>query len=88
MSSLTGLTSPKEAPNTHYMMLHWGPLPQLTTEFVPQGLDTIKMSCKGINTSPMGVQKHTMIIYIKISFEVTNTTAFLASMCLTKIKLP
>ena len=67
MSSLTGLTSPKEAPNTHYMMLHWGPLPQLTTEFVPQVLDIVK-------TSRKGVQQHTMIIYIKVSSEVTNTS--------------
>ena len=54
-------------------MLHWGLLPQLTTEVVPQGLDIIKTSLKGINTSPMGVHQHTMIIYIRISSEVTNT---------------
>ena len=42
MSSLTGLTSLRETPNTHYMILHWGLLPQLTMEVVPQGLDTIK----------------------------------------------
>ena len=51
MSSMTGLTSPKETPNTHYMMLHWGLLPPLTTKVVPQGLDTIKTSCKEVNTS-------------------------------------
>ena len=65
----------REDPNTHYMMLHWGILPQLTTEVVPQGLDTIKTSHKEVNTSPMGVQQHTMIIYIIISSEVTNTSA-------------
>ena len=73
MSSLTWSTSPRETPNTHYMMLHWGLLPQLTTEVVPQGIDTIKTSRKDVNTSPMGVQQHTMIIHIKIYFEVTNT---------------
>ena len=78
MSSLTGPTSPRETPNTHYMMLHWGLLPRLTTEVVPQGLDTIKTSRKEANTSPMGVQQHTMIIYIKISSEVTNTSTFIS----------
>ena len=66
MSSLAGPTSPRETPSTHYMMLHWGLLPWITTEVVPQGLDTIK-------TSLMGVQQHTMIIHIRISSEVTNT---------------
>ena len=56
------------------MMLHWGIFPRLTTEFVPQGIDTIKASRKKENTSPMGVQQHTMIIYIGISFKVTNTS--------------
>ena len=72
--TLIGTTSPRETPNTHYMMLHWGLLPRLTTEVVPQGLDTIKTSRKEENMSPMGVQQHTMIIYIRISFEVTNTS--------------
>ena len=72
--SLTGPTSPRETPNTPYMMLHWGLFPPLTTEVVPQGLDTIKTSRKGVNTSPMGVQQHIMIRYIRISFEVTNTS--------------
>ena len=43
-------------------------------EVVPEGIETIKTSCKGVNTSPMGVQQHKMIIYIKISPEVTNTS--------------
>ena len=59
--------TPKEAPNTHCKMLHWGLLPRLTMEVVPQGIDTIKTPCKGVNTFPMGVQKYTMIIYIIIS---------------------
>ena len=66
MPSLTRLNSPGETPNTHYMMLHWGLLPRLTTEVVAQGLDTIKTSRNEANTSPMGVQQHTMIIYIRI----------------------
>ena len=69
---LAGLTSPIETPNTHYMMSHWGLLPRLTMEVVPQGLDTIKTSCNEVNSSPMGVQQHTMIVYIRISIEVTN----------------
>ena len=73
MSSLIGLNSPREAPNTHYMMLHWGLLPRITMEVLCQGLDTIKTSHKKVNTSPMGIQQHTMIIYIRISSEVTNT---------------
>ena len=43
-------------------------------EVVPQGLYIIKTSLKGVNTYPMGVQQHTMIIYIRISSEVTNTS--------------
>ena len=43
-------------------------------EVVTQGLDTINTSHKEENTSPMGVQQHTMIIYMIISFEVTNTS--------------
>ena len=80
--SLTGPTSPIVIPNTHYMMLLWGLFPRLTTEVVPQGLDTIKTSCKEENTSLMGVQQHTMIIYIKISSDVTN-----ASMLMTQMKI-
>ena len=72
--SLTRSTSPRETPNTHYMILHWGLLPRITTEVVPQGLDTIKTFHKEVNTSPIGVQQHTMIIYFRISFEVTNTS--------------
>ena len=71
--TLRGPTSPRETPNTHYMMLYYGLLPRLTTEVVPQGLDTIKTSHKGVNTSLMGVQQHTMIIYIRISSEFINT---------------
>ena len=77
MSSLIGLTSPRKNPNTHYMMLHWRLFPQLTMKVVPQGLDTINTSCKEINTYPMRVQKHTMIIYIKISSKVTNTSTIM-----------
>ena len=29
--TLTGMTSPRETPNTHFMMLQWGLLPRLTT---------------------------------------------------------
>ena len=60
--SLTGLTSPKETPNTQYMMLNWGLLPRLIMEVVPQCLDTINTSRKEVNTSLMGAQQHTMII--------------------------
>ena len=74
MSSLTRPTSPKETPNTHSIMLNWGLFPRLTTKFVPQGIDTIKTSHKGVNTSPIGIQQHTMIIYIIISSQVTNTS--------------
>ena len=72
--SLTGLTYPRETPNTHYMMSHCGLFPRLTTEVATQGLDTINTSHKEENTSPMGLQQHTMIIYIIISSEVTNTS--------------
>ena len=67
-------TSPKETPNTHYMMLYWGLFPRLTTKVVPEGLNTINTSRKEANTPPMGVQQHTMIIYIRIYSEVTNTS--------------
>ena len=88
-SSLTGLSSPREAPNTHYMMLHLGIFPPLTMKVVPQGLNTIKTSCKGVNTSPMWVQQHTMIKYIRISSEVTNTSTLSSAIqgCLPKIVL-
>ena len=43
-------------------------------EVVPQGPYTIMTSQKEDNTYPMGVQNHTMIIYIKISYELTNTS--------------
>ena len=44
-------------------------------EVVPQGLDIIKTPRKEENTSPMGgVQQHTMITYMRISYEVTNTS--------------
>ena len=74
MSSLTGPTSPREAQNTHYMMLNWGLFPQITMKVLPQGLDIINTSCKEENTSTMGVQQQTMIIYITIASEVTNTS--------------
>ena len=61
-SSLRGMDYPRETPNTHYMMLHWGLFPRLTKEVVPKGLDTFKTSHKGVNISPMGVQQHKMII--------------------------
>ena len=73
MSSHMGPTSPRETKITYYMMLHWGLLPWLTTEVVPQGLDTIKTSRKGVTNIPNRVQQHTMIINIKISSVVTNT---------------
>ena len=68
------MTYPRETPNTHYMMLHWGLLPQLTMKVVPQGIDTINTSHKEETTSPMGVHQQIMIIYIIISFKVTNTS--------------
>ena len=74
MSSHMGTTSPRETKITYYMMLHWGLFPQVTMEVVPQGIDMIKTSRKGVHTSPMGVQQDTMIIYIKIYSEVTNTS--------------
>ena len=43
-------------------------------EVVPQGPCIIITSRKEGNTSPMGEQQHTMIIYIIISSEVTNTS--------------
>ena len=43
-------------------------------ELVPQVLDTINTSHKEENAYPMGVIQHTMIIYIRISFKVTNTS--------------
>ena len=54
MSSLTGSTSPRETPNTHYMMLFWGLLSQLTMEVVPQGLEKIYTSRKGVTHIPNG----------------------------------
>ena len=54
MSSLTRSTSPRETPNTHYMMLFWGLLSQLTMEVVPQGLDIINTSRKGGKHIPNG----------------------------------
>ena len=72
--TLTQLTSPRETPKIHYMMLHWGLLPRLTTEFVPQGIYTIMTSRKEENTYTMGVQQHTLIIYIRIPSKVTNTS--------------
>ena len=69
-----GLNYPRETPSTHYMMSQWGLFPRLTMEVVPQGLDIIKTSNKEKNTSPMGVHQHTMIIYIRICSEVTNTS--------------
>ena len=54
MSSHLGPTSPRETTNTYYMMLHWGLLPRLKTEVVPQGLDTIWTSRKGVTHIPNG----------------------------------
>ena len=48
MSSHMGPTSPTETTITYDMMLHWGLLPQLTMEVLPQGLDTISTSHKGV----------------------------------------
>ena len=72
--TITGLTSPRETPKIHYMMFHWGLLPRLTTKVLPQGLYTIMTSQKEENTSRMGLQQNTMIIYIRISSKVINTT--------------
>ena len=72
--TLTRLTAPRETPKIHYMMFHWGLLPRLTTEVVSHGLYIIMTSRKEVNTSSMGVQQHTMIIYIRISSEVTNSS--------------
>ena len=41
MSCHMGPTSPRETTSTYYMMLHLGLLPRLTSEVVPQDLDTI-----------------------------------------------
>ena len=65
---------PRETPKIHYMMLHWELFPRLTMEVVPQGPCTIMTSQKEGNTSSMGVQQHTLIIYIKMSSEVTIRT--------------
>ena len=43
-------------------------------EAVPQGLYTIMTSEKEVKKYLTGVQKNTMIIYIRISSEVTNTS--------------
>ena len=72
---LTRLTSPRETPKAHYNILYPGLLPRLTTEVVPQGPYITMASRKEANTSSMGVQHDTMIIYIRMSFEVTITTA-------------
>ena len=55
-------------------MLHWRLFPQLTMNVVPQGLDTITTSRKEVNTYPMGVEQHIVIIYIRIYFTVTTTS--------------
>ena len=70
--TLTGSTSPIEFPKIHYMMFHWGLFPWLTAEVVPQGIYTILTSWKEENTYMMGLQQHTMIIYIRIYYEVVN----------------
>ena len=66
--TLTGPTSPRETPKAHYIILYQGVFSQLTTKFVPQGPYKIMVSWKEGNTSPMGLQQYTMIIYIKISW--------------------
>ena len=70
--TLTMPNSPRKTPKIHFIILNWGLLPWLITEVVPQGPYTIMTSRKEGNTSPMRVQKHTMIIYIIIYYEVTN----------------
>ena len=55
MSSHMGPTSLRETIITYYMMLHWGLLPRLTTKVVPQDLDTIKTSHKGVRNIHNGV---------------------------------
>ena len=52
MSSHMGPTSPRESKNTYYMMLHWGLLLWLTMKVIPQGLNTIYTSRKGVTHIP------------------------------------
>ena len=54
MSSHMGPTSPRETTSTYYMMLNWGLLPRLTMEVVPQDLETIYTSRKGVTHIPNG----------------------------------
>ena len=54
MSSHMGHTSPRETTITYYMMLHWGLFPRLTIKVVPQGLETIQTSRKGVTHIPNG----------------------------------
>ena len=54
MSSHMGPTSRRDTKSTYYMMLHWGLLPQLTTEVLPKDLDTIQTSRKGVTHIPNG----------------------------------
>ena len=46
-------------------------------EVVPQGPYTIMTFQKEENTSLMGVEQHTVIIYIRIYSEVTNTSTII-----------
>ena len=57
------MTSPRETPIIHFIILKWGLLPRLTTEVEPQGPYIIMTSWKEGNTSPMSLQQHAMIIY-------------------------
>ena len=52
--TLTGPTYPRETTIIYYMMLYWGLLPRLTTKVVPQGIDTIYTSHKGVTYIPNG----------------------------------
>ena len=72
--TLTRIISPRETLKVHYIILYWGLLPRCIIEVVPQGPYTIITSWNEGNTSPMGVQQHTMIMPIIISSEVTTTT--------------
>ena len=83
--TLEGSNSPRETPKVHFIILKWGLLPRLTMKVVPQGPYTIITSQKGENTSLMGVQQHTIIIYIRISFKFTNKSTISSGLTLSPI---
>ena len=49
-----GPTYSRENESTYYVMLHWGLFPQHRMEVVPQGLETILTSRKGVTHIPNG----------------------------------